>query len=106
MGSNSGDGASQLPERLDIMKPPLSGDQEGYQRLLDLLLELKQMLGARVAASTIREWETRAGVDLEPHEVDLLFARPDHNDFDPSVLPRERYENLRRILLRRKGLRA
>lgn len=106
MTSNSGDGVSQLPDRLNILKPPHSGNQEGYQRLLELLLELKKIIEKKVPASTMRRWEARARVDLEPHEVDLLFARPDHDGFDTSVLPGERYENLRRILLRRKGLRA
>ncbi|MCF6370903.1 hypothetical protein [Rhizobium halophilum] len=106
MSSDPHDVAPQLPDRLNILKSPVSGDKEGYERLLSLLLELKAMMRQKISPATLREWEGRARLSLDSNEVDLLFARPDHDDFDMSALPGERYENLRRILLRRKGLSA
>jgi hypothetical protein len=102
---NPTDEVTQLPDRLNIFKPPVPDDGE-YERLLQLFLELRDMLGQSVPATILRDWEARTSRELDPHEIDLLFARPLPDIFETSTLPAERCDNLRRILLRRKGLRV
>lgn len=104
MRSGSGPIPALLPDRLNILKPPRLGDLESYQRLLDLLLELEELKGTEISAAALRRWEARARVHLQPQEIDLLFLRPEDEGFSPSALPEERCLNLRKILLRRKGV--
>lgn len=95
---------ASLPDRLNIRKPPHIGNGESYQHLLDLLLELEEMRREEISAAAMRKWEVRARAHLEPQEIDHLFLRPEGDGFSPSDLPEERYLNLRKILLRRKGI--
>jgi hypothetical protein len=94
-----------LPPKLDLRRPPEGRAGRHYLRLLYLL----DMLGAAIDAKEVdrtwvRSWE-RAVLDLlQGREIDVLMQAPDAAEFSLADLPHQRWLNLRRLLMRRKGL--
>lgn len=102
----------QLPEglrpRLDLRVPPEAAwPATNYREILALLERLGAMIDAGAVADTqLRRWENEVAALLHGDEIGHLMApRPGDGDFpDRASLPGQRWENLREILMSRKGL--
>lgn len=92
--------------RLDLRQPPANpADARGYVQLVSLLQDLGRRLDqGQIARSELREWERSVAKSLRETELDALMFVPEEDEFDLTRLPHQRWENLRSILLRRKGL--
>lgn len=79
-----------------------------YLELVLLLEEMGRLLdeATPLAADDLRAWEARVVRLLRGPEIDLFLAAPQGaEEFEAGALPEQRYRNLKRILLARKGLR-
>jgi len=100
--------AESLPPALNIASPPTKpGPARHYFELLDKLRELGGKLDR--SGCSLRDlilWEQNVLPLLTDAERDMLLSRRDERlGFDPEDLPDLRWRNLRRIMMRRKGLR-
>ncbi len=99
--------AESLPPALNIACPPAkAAAARHYPELVDRLKEL----GARLDRSgcSLRDlilWEQNVLPLLSDAEREVLLSRRNETGYDPEDLPDLRWRNLRRILMRRKGLR-
>lgn len=96
--------------KLDLNQPPARKEAAaGYAELVDLLESLARQLDKEgiISVSRLRAWEGRVLAHLLDREIDMFVSRPEEDDtFDSSGLAEHRWQNLRRILLRRKGVRS
>ena len=93
-----------LRPALDLRAPPADPWRaEHYAGLLAALNELGALLDAGpVSHRDLLDWERRTVPLLHAAEVTRLFARREES-FDRTALPAERFDQLRAILLSRKG---
>lgn len=100
--------AETLPPALNIASPPAR--PSAARHYTELLAKLRE-LGGKLDRSgcSLRDlmlWEQNVLPLLSDAERDVLLSRrDDRSGFDPEDLPELRWKNLRRIMMRRKGLR-
>lgn len=95
-----------LPRRLDLRVPPdAPWRAQHYPELLKLLEDLGQLIDAgHMKRKTLVDWDTRAVGLLHKEEIDLLMRLPKVDEPALGEIFEQRWRNLLRILLRRKGV--
>lgn len=97
-----------VPERLDLRRPPpSSAKSRNYLELVRLAEELGAAIEVgEVERVWLRDWERRVLCQISDGEIDMFMAAPEAPEFTLDEVPRQRWLNLRRILMSRKGVRV
>jgi hypothetical protein len=95
-----------LRAALDLQTPPPDPwHAYRYRELASLLEQMGERLDlGDISPFQLRDWEANVLNNLRGPEIDEFMAAPAEEEFDASLLPEQRYRNLRNVLLARKGL--
>ena len=97
---------TSLPPRLDPRVAPTGArNAKNYPLLVDLLEEIGRRIDAgETSRKKLLDWDNRAISLLHPEEIDSLMRIDGGSNPSPGEIAETRWRNLRRILLRRKGV--
>jgi hypothetical protein len=97
-----------VPEKLDLRQPPPTpAKARNYPELVRLAEELGRALeDGDVERGWLLDWERRVLAQISDGEIDMFMAAPEAPEFTLDEVPQQRWLNLRRILMSRKGLRV